>query len=84
MSSRHRRNKGRHVDDTLRRISVLKKRQRREYHNITLFCKIVYLCHDTTNCILYHIIYYINMWLHVSTNYKVILRPLEHIKSKLQ
>jgi hypothetical protein len=24
------------------------------------------------------------MWLHVSTNYRVILRPLKHIKSKLE
>jgi hypothetical protein len=40
---------------------------------------VIYVIH-TTNCImLYH-----KMWLHVLTNYMVTLKPLVHIKPKLQ
>jgi len=28
-------------------------------------------------------LYYANIWLHVSTNYMVILRPYEHLTTKL-
>jgi hypothetical protein len=37
--------------------------------------KTVYVCHRQNQ--VYHIVLH-NNWLHVSTNYKVILRPLEH------
>jgi len=45
MSSRCRRNKMDKVDDTLHRISGPKGKQRRKYHNITCYCRTVFLCH---------------------------------------
>jgi hypothetical protein len=44
MSSRRQRNEKNKVDGTLHRILLPKRRQTREYHNITRCCKMVCLC----------------------------------------
>jgi len=69
MSSRPQRNEMDQVDDTLHKISVPKKRQRRKYHNITGCCKTVYLCHRQN-------------WLYIISWWKCVC-SLQRVKSSI-